>query len=91
MPDWKWYAYIVECDDRSYYTGLTRQPDSRWIQHLGGLGSVYAAKHKALRVVWLEEYDNLEEARRREKQIKGWRRSKKEKLINGEWGKWSLY
>ena len=88
MPDWKWYVYIVECDDRSYYTGLTWQPGSRWIQHLSGLGSVYTAKHKPRRIVWLEEYDNLEEARRREKQIKGWRRSKKEKLIKGEWGKW---
>ena len=42
----------------------------------------------AEKLVYLEEYENLEVARRREKQIKGWSRIKKEKLIKGEWGKW---
>lgn len=85
---WKWYIYIIECKDKSYYTGLTWQPDTRWIQHLSRLGSKYTLKHQPKQVVYLEEYNNLEEARRREKQIKGWTRTKKEKLINGEWGKW---
>jgi len=85
---WKWYVYIVECEDGSYYTGMTWKPDSRWTQHLSGLGSEYTLKHKPTRIVYLEEYDNLEEARAREKQIKGWTRAKKEKLINGEWTKW---
>lgn len=74
--------------DKSYYTGMTWQPNSRWIQHLSGLGSRYTAQHKPKQVVYLEEYDNLEEARRREKQIKNWNRKKKENLINGKWGKW---
>ena len=51
------------------------------------MGSLYTSKHKPQRVVYLEEYENLDEARRREKQIKGWTRKKKEKLIKGEWGK----
>lgn len=85
---WKWYVYIVECEDGSYYTGMTWKPNSRWIQHLSGLGSEYTSKHKPVKVVCLEEYDSLEEARTREKQIKGWTRIKKEKLINGEWTKW---
>jgi len=85
---WKWYVYIIECEDKSYYTGLTWQPNPRWTQHFAGLGSKYTSKHKPRAVVWLEEHDDLEVARRREKQIKGWRGSKKEKLIKGEWGKW---
>ena len=85
---WKWYVYIIECTDKSYYTGLTWKPDNRWIQHLTGLGSKYTSNHKPERVVYMEEYEDLEQARRREKQIKGWSRIKKEKLINGEWGKW---
>jgi putative endonuclease len=52
------------------------------------MGSAYTAKHKPRAVVWMEEYNDLEQARRRERQIKGWKRSKKEKLIKGEWGKW---
>ncbi|MDP1689345.1 MAG: GIY-YIG nuclease family protein [bacterium] len=85
---WKWYVYIVLCKDKSYYTGLTWKPDKRWMEHLSGIGAKYTAKHKPEKLVYLEEYDDLEVARRREIQIKGWRRVKKEKLINGEWTKW---
>ena len=85
---WKWFVYIIECIDRLYYTGLTWQPDKRWTQHLSGLGSDFTAKHPPKYLVYLEEYDNLEQARRREKQIKDWSREKKEKLIKGMWGKW---
>lgn len=88
MSQWKWYVYIIECEDKSYYTGLTWKPDVRWAQHLSGLGSVYTSRHKPRRVVYLEEYENLDQARRREAQIKKWSRVKKEKLISGEWGKW---
>ncbi len=86
--NWKWYVYIVLCEDYSYYTGMTWQPDIRWTQHLSRLGSKYTARHKPKEIVYLEEYENIQEARRREKQIKGWTRSKKQKLIRGEWGKW---
>ena len=85
---WKWYVYIIECADKSYYIGLTWQPNIRWTQHLSRIGSLYTSKHKPKKLAYLEEYNNLEEARRREKQIKGWTRKKKEKLINGKWGKW---
>ncbi len=85
---WKWYVYIIECYNESYYTGMTYRADRRWEQHLSGLGSRYTAAHKPRKIVYLEEFDNFEEARGREKQIKGWRRKKKEKLISGEWGKW---
>ncbi len=86
--NWKWYVYILECLDKSYYTGLTWQPNTRWTQHASGVGSKYTAKHGTKQIVYLEEYENLEEARRRELQIKNWNRAKKEKLIHGEWGKW---
>ncbi len=85
---WRWYVYIIECEDKTYYTGLTWKLDLRWTQHLSGFGSRYTTKHKAKRVVYLEEYDDLEQARKRERQIKKWSRMKKLKLIRGEWGKW---
>ena len=55
---------------------------------MSGLGSKYTAKHKPESVVYMEEYEDLYEARLREKQLKGWTRIKKEKLIIGEWSKW---
>lgn len=85
---WKWYVYIIECMDGTYYTGLTWKPDLRWTQHLTGLGSKYTSRHKPKQLVYLEEYEDLEQARRREWQIKDWSQAKKRKLISGEWGKW---
>lgn len=85
---WKWYVYIIKCDDHSYYTGITWKPDQRWTQHLSGLGSKYTSRHKPKKLVYLEEYENLEGARRRERQIKQWTRIKKERLISGEWGQY---
>ncbi len=53
-----------------------------------GKGSKYTTKHGFKKVVYIEEFENFEETRYREKQIKGWSQEKKKKLINGEWGKW---
>lgn len=83
---WNWYVYIVECLDGSYYTGCTWNPGARLDQHLTGLGSKYTEMHGVKRLVYTEQHNDLEVARKREKQIKDWNRRKKEKLICGEWG-----
>ncbi|HSX09023.1 MAG TPA: GIY-YIG nuclease family protein [Candidatus Saccharimonadales bacterium] len=84
---WKWYVYILECVDGSYYTGRTWKTELRYNQHISGLGGNYTAKHGVKRLAYIEEFDNFEEAILREIQIKGWTRIKKEKLIKGEWSK----
>ncbi|HLD01714.1 MAG TPA: GIY-YIG nuclease family protein [Patescibacteria group bacterium] len=84
---WKWYVYIIECSDGTYYTGLTWKPEIRYEQHLSAFGSKYTAKHGVKKLAYLEEHENLEVARLREKQIKDWNRVKKEKLISGAWKK----
>ncbi|MFA5388609.1 MAG: GIY-YIG nuclease family protein [Candidatus Omnitrophota bacterium] len=84
---WKWYIYIIECKDGTYYTGMTWQPYLRYDQHISGMGSKYTSIHGVKKIVYIEEHENIEEARKREKQIKDWNREKKEKLIKGEWKK----
>lgn len=88
MQKWKWYVYIIECADKTFYTGMTWKPDSRWTQHISGMGSKYTSKHVAKKLVYLEEYEDFNQAKLREKQIKNWSQEKKRKLINGEWTKW---
>ena len=88
METWKWFVYIIECADNSYYVGMTWSLSIRHDQHQEGFGSEYTKEHGFKKLVYAEEYENLEEARQREKQLKGWTRKKKEKLIVGEWGKW---
>ena len=87
MEEWKWYVYIIECKDGTYYTGLTWKPDLRYDQHLSGFGGKYTAEHGVQRLTYIEEHSDLEVARQREKQIKDWSQAKKRKLIDGVWGK----
>ena len=87
--NWKWYVYIIKCLDGTYYTGTTWKPESRFDQHVSKLGSRYTAKHGVKELVYSEEHDDLEIARKREKQIKDWSREKKQNLISGKWsGQW---
>jgi len=64
---------------------MTWKPELRFDQHVSGLGSHYTSKHPIKRLAYLEEYNSLEIARAREKQIHGWSRKKKERLISGQW------
>lgn len=82
---WKWYVYILQCQDDSYYTGCTWNASNRLEQHLSKLGGEYTKNHGVKKLVYQEEFDDLDQARKRELQIKDWNRSKKEMLINGEW------
>ena len=87
MSEWKWYVYILECLDGTYYTGLTWRMDLRYDQHASGLGCTYTAKRGVKRITYVEEHTDFEVARKRERQIKGWSRLKKEKLTSSKWGK----
>jgi putative endonuclease len=65
----KWYVYIIECLDDTYYTGMTWKPEIRYEQHISKFGSKYTSNHGVKRLAYLEEHENLEVARRRERQI----------------------
>ena len=85
---WHWFVYIILCKDGTYYTGCTWNISNRIDQHRNGKGCKYTFKHGFKRLVYVEEYSDIEMARKREKQIKDWNREKKEKLIKGEWRKY---
>ncbi len=79
----KGYTYILCCTDASYYTGSTSDLESRIEQHQLGLGANFTRKHLPVKLVYFEEFDRIDDAFYREKQIQGWSRKKKEALING--------
>lgn len=83
----KFYVYILECADGSYYAGSTNNVDERIERHSTGVAADWTKDRRPVMVVYQEDHDSLLEARRREEQIKGWTRSKKEKLISGIWKK----
>ena len=75
--------YILECADGSYYTGSTIDIELRLEQHQNGEGANHTKKRLPVHLVYFEEYDRIDHAFYREKQIQGWSRKKKEALING--------
>lgn len=81
----KFFTYIIRCGNGSYYTGHSQSVLGRLKRHLQKTGARFTAQNKPKEVVWSKAFDTEFEAVRREKQIKGWSRSKKEKLISGLW------
>lgn len=79
--------YILECNDSSLYTGSTTNLELRIQQHEDGQGANYTSKRLPVRLVYYEEYDRIDEAFYREKQIQGWSRKKKLALIHSMDGK----
>ena len=77
----KGWMYILKCADLSYYTGSTRDLELRLEQHQAGLGANHTKKRLPVKLVYYEEFDRIDEAYYREKQIQGWSRKKKEALI----------
>jgi putative endonuclease len=77
------FVYMLECKDGSYYVGSTWILEGRVSQHNLGEGSRYTGRpgRRPVRLVWSEQYDRIEDAFRREKQVQGWGREKRRALI----------
>lgn len=78
------YMYILECCDGSYYTGSTWNLEKRLFEHQSGIGAMHTAKRLPVRLVFCEEFERVDEAFYREKQVQGWSRKKKQALIAGD-------
>lgn len=78
------WMYILECCDGSYYVGSTKDLKRRLSQHQDGVGANYTSKRLPVKLVYCEEYDRVDEAFYREKQVQGWRRAKREALIKDQ-------
>ena len=75
------WVYILLCSDNSYYTGSTNNLELRLAQHQNGEGSNHTKNRLPVTLVYFEEFQRIEEAFYREKQIQNWNRKKKEALI----------
>ena len=76
-----WYVYILECSDRSLYTGITNDIQSRLSKHISKKGAKYTRSHKAKRLVHTEEFRTKSDALKREREIKSLKRKQKLELI----------
>jgi putative endonuclease len=76
-----WVVYIVECADRSLYTGMTNDLDQRMAAHRTGKGAKYTKHRGPLILRYTETLDSKGTALRREAAIKALDRSAKLSLI----------
>ncbi|HNX60687.1 MAG TPA: GIY-YIG nuclease family protein [Spirochaetota bacterium] len=77
------FMYILKCNDGSYYTGSTVDMIKRLAQHQSGCGANHTKKHLPVELVFIQQFERIDEAFNREKQVQRWTRKKKEALIDG--------
>lgn len=84
------YVYIMSNKrNGTLYIGVTSDLVGRAHQHRSGLGGVFTKQHGCKRLVWFEAYDDLQEARYRELQMKKWKRAWKIREIEAKNPRWS--
>ena len=76
-----WIVYILECSDRSLYTGITNELGRRIAEHEDGKGAKFTRGRGPFKVVYKEAQPNRSAAQRSEIEIKSMRRSAKCELI----------
>ena len=76
------YVYILKCNDKSYYTGVTNDLEQRYEQHKQGINiTSYTYTRRPLELVFYETFNDPKTAIEFEKKIKKWSRNKKAALI----------
>ena len=77
-----YYVYMMTNVSRVVlYTGVTNDLERRVWQHRHGEREGFTKKYRVNRLVYHETYNQINDAIAREKEIKGWRRSKKNALV----------
>lgn len=76
-----YFVYIVRCRDGSLYTGVARDVHARIDTHNAGKGAKYTRARLPVELVFSEACDSLSAALRREHQLKGWSKVRKEALV----------
>ena len=86
--DRAYHVYIMASASKRFYIGVTGNLARRVQQHRSGEFEGFSKKYQMKRLVYVEATSDVNAAIRREKQLKGWLRSKKIELIeslNPEW------
>lgn len=75
------YTYIVECKDKTLYTGWTTDLEKRLQAHNAGKGAKYTRSRRPVQLVYTEESEDRHTAMQREAQIKQLSRAEKLQMI----------
>jgi len=77
-----WYVYILLCDQKTYYVGLSHDPTQRFISHINK-NNLSTKEFSDLKLIYKEKFNNRSDAVKRETQLKKWSHAKKNALVVG--------
>ena len=84
-----YYVYILSnWDDSVIYIGVTENLPRRLYEHRNGLADGFTKKYNVHKLVYYEDTTDVYSAISREKQLKNWRREKKNQLIESKNPQW---
>ena len=84
----QYYVYIMASRGRTLYIGVTNDLERRVLEHKEGRNQGFTARYSVSKLVYYDSTTDIRSAIAREKELKGWRRSKKVELVesvNPEW------
>jgi putative endonuclease len=78
-----YYVYLLtNWNDKVMYVGVTNNLERRVFEHKNKLVDGFTKRYNLSKLVYFEETCDVRAALEREKEIKKWRREKKDKLVN---------
>ena len=81
MINHSYFIYIMSSFSGVLYIGVTNNLKRRVYEHKQELVEGFSKKYKCKKLVYFEEYKDINQAIAREKQLKNWNRKKKDRLI----------
>ncbi len=75
------YFYLARCSDDSLYAGTCVDLRDREEKHNAGKGAKYTRSRGPVKIIHHEAFATLSEARKREAEVKRWKKERKEVLI----------
>lgn len=84
-----YYVYVMASDSGTLYVGVTNNLIKRVFEHKNDLKDGFTNKYQCHKLVYFEDTSDINSAIAREKQIKNWRRDKKEALIKTKNPRWT--
>lgn len=79
------HVYILRCADGKYYVGSARGSlEKRVNEHNAGIYGGYTKSRRPVQLAWSQTFVNITDAIAAERRLKGWRRTKKEALMRGD-------
>jgi putative endonuclease len=88
MPTY-WVYNLTNTSRNVMYVGVTNNLENRIAQHREASRDGFTGRYNVTTLVYAGDYPNVEDAIAREKQIKGWRRSKKNELVEAANPTWA--